>query len=237
MKVAICFITFCVLLTACKPNAKNIISKSIAAHGGNKIDSCKISFTFRTAEMELNLLKGNYSYKRVTKDSNNNTIKEILTNTNYTKTKNDIEIKDVETEIEKYKEQINSIAYFVLLPFKLNDKAVNASYMGNVTIADNEYNKVKVWFAKEGGGKDFEDVFCYWFNKKTNTLDYLAYANGGPRFRKAINRQTINGIVMQDYENYELTDSTFATINYDEAFKQNKVKLLSIIAQQNVTIK
>ena len=62
------------------------------------------------------------------------------------------------------------------------------------------YDKVKVWFDKEGGGKDFEDVYCYWFNQKTHLIDYLAYTNGGPRFRRVKNRKTVGGIVFQDYE-------------------------------------
>ncbi len=85
----------------------------------------------------------------------------------------------------------------------------------------------------EGGGKVYLDEFCYWINQDTHTMDYLAYASGGPRFRKAIKREKVAGVVMQDYENFEVLDSTLATFNYDKAFTAGKVKLLSKIEQQN----
>lgn len=66
-------------------------------------------------------------------------------------------------------------------------------------------------------------------------MDYLSYASGGPRFRKAIKREKVDGVVFQDYENYEVPDSTLATFNYDKAFTSGSVELLSKIEQSNYT--
>lgn len=88
---------------------------------------------------------------------------------------------------------------------------------------------------KQPGGKDYQDEFCYWINQNDHTLDYLAYASGGPRFRKATKREKVAGIVFQDYENYAVPDSTRATFNYDKAFMAGDVRLLSKIEQQNYT--
>jgi hypothetical protein len=64
-------------------------------------------------------------------------------------------------------------------------------------------------------------------------MDYLAYASGGPRFRKAIKREKVDGVVFQDYENYEIPDSTLSVFNYDKAFLEGRARLLSKIEQQN----
>jgi hypothetical protein len=119
----------------------------------------------------------------------------------------------------------------------LKDKAVNLEYLGETTIQKEKYDKVKVWFDKEGGGKDFEDVYCYWFNQKTHLIDYLAYTNGGPRFRRVKNRETVGGIVFQDYENFAITDTTIQAFDYDKAFIAGKDSLLSLIEQKNIVVK
>ena len=65
-------------------------------------------------------------------------------------------------------------------------------------------------FTEEDGGKDFEDVFLYWFDEQTFSMDYLAYSyitdGGGVRFREAFNKSEIGGIVFQDYINYKPED-------------------------------
>jgi len=83
-----------------------------------------------------------------------------------------------------------------------------------------------VIFDQKGGGKDYEDEFFYWINWQTNTLDYLSYANCGPRLRKAVKRETACGIVFQDYE---ILDETISTTECDKAFLEGKAKLLSKI--------
>lgn len=66
-------------------------------------------------------------------------------------------------------------------------------------------------------------------------MDFLSYSSGGPRFRKAIKREKVDGVIFQDYENYEVPDSTLAIFDYDKAFIAGNVKLLSKIEQQNYT--
>jgi hypothetical protein len=45
----------------------------------------------------------------------------------------------------------------------------------------------------------------------------------------------VDGVVFQDYENYEVPDSTLPTFDYDKAYVSGNVKLLSKIEQQNYT--
>lgn len=90
----------------------------------------------------------------------------------------------------KYYNSVNSVHYFAYLPQGLNDKAVQKELLGEVVLKGEPYYKVRVTFAQEGGGNDYEDVFIYWFHKQKFTMDYLAYEfhvdGGGMRFREAV---------------------------------------------------
>ena len=211
--------------------AQKIIQECVVVHGGKNYQNVDISFDFRQFKVKI-LSKGvMFQYERTTQDSMKRTVRDILNNAGFVREINGAKQTLSEKDISKYREGINSIAYFVLLPYKLTDAAVNLAHLGTSTINNQSYDKIKVWFDAAGGGKDHEDVFCYWINQKTHTLDYLAYANGGPRFRKATKRETVGGVVFQDYDNYEILDKTLSTTEYDKAFSEGKAKLLSKIEQ------
>jgi len=240
MKKFILISVLALAFAACKDKtdkAREIVEKSIEAHGGAKYEKFTAEFDFRKFHIKLMQDNGKFQYERISKDSANNDIWDVVNNEGYLRLINGNQITISEKDQEKYKNAVNSVAYFVLLPYKLKDKAVNLEYLGEAEIEKQKYDKVKVWFDKEGGGKDFEDVYCYWFNQKTHLLDYLAYANGGPRFRRVKNRQTVGGIVFQDYENFAITDTTVKTHDYDKAFIAGKDSLLSVIEQKNIVVK
>lgn len=240
MKKLILISALALTFIACKDKtdkAREIVEKSIEAHGGAKYEKFTAEFDFRKFHIKLMQDNGKYQYERISKDSANNDIWDVVNNEGYLRLINGNQITLSEKDQEKYKNAVNSVAYFVLLPYKLKDKAVNLEYLGETEIDKQKYDKVKVWFDKEGGGKDFEDVYCYWFNQKTHLVDYLAYTNGGPRFRRVKNRQTVGGIVFQDYENFAITDTTIQAFDYDKAFIAGKDSLLSLIEQKNITVK
>jgi hypothetical protein len=213
--------------------ANRIIEKCIEKHGGKNYRDMDVSFDFRQFRIHLKQHDGTFIYERTTKDSLNNVLHDVLTNETFKREvngkKQDLSPKD----IDKYKEGLNAIAYFVLLPYKLSEPAVRLKYLGETVIENKKYDKIGVSFEVAGGGKDHHDEFCYWINQSDYTLDYLSYSNGGPRFRKATLREKVDGIIFQDYENYALTDTTIATAEYDKAFTAGKAKLLSKIEQQN----
>ncbi len=227
-------------LISCQNNsdkARSIVEKSIEVHGGKKFENFTAEFDFRKFHVKLMHENGRFQYERISKDSSRNDIWDIINNEGFLRIINGNQAGLSEKDIKKYTNAVNSVAYFVLLPYKLQDKAVNLEYLGETTLANIKYDKIKVWFDKEGGGKDFEDIFCYWFNQETHTLDYIAYANEGPRFRRFKNRQTVGGIVFQDYENFAITDTSFATNEYDKAFLAGKDSLVSLIEQRNIVVK
>ena len=215
--------------------ANAIIEKCIEVHGGKNYQDMDVSFDFRQYRVHLKQKGGAFLYERTFKDSVNNEIHDILTNDSFIREVNGKKQDFPQKEMDKYKEGLNALAYFALLPYKLSEPAVRLKFLGETAIENKKYDKVGVTFEASGGGKDHQDEFCYWINQSTHTMDYLSYASGGPRFRKAIKKETVDGVVFQDYENYQVPDSTLATFNYDKAFNTGLVKLLSKIEQQNYT--
>ncbi len=225
-------------VASCTNNKKNdkasmIIDKCIEAHGGENYRHLDVSFDYRKFSMHLMQNEGTFLYERTTKDSAGNEIHDALNNDVFTRKING-KVQDLsKKDYEKYKEGLNAIAYFALLPYKLSEPAVNLKYLGEIKIGDITYDKIDVTFDKEAGGKDHQDKFCYWINRQTHTMDYLSYSNGGPRFRRAIRRQKVDGVLFQDYENYKIQDSTISTADYDKEFNSGKAILLSKIEQSN----
>jgi hypothetical protein len=214
--------------------AQEILAKSIKAHGGKKYESLNMELDFRQFHLTLKHEKGMFFYERTMTDSQKIVWRDVLDNSGFHREKNGVKIELSEKDHARYLEGINSQVYFLLLPYKLKDKAVILTYLGEGEVEGKKQFKLKVTFKKEGGGTDFEDEFCYWINQKTYLIDYLAYTNGGPRFRKATVRHNANGVIFQDYENYEMKDKTIPSTEYDKIFMEGKFKLLSKIEHKNV---
>ncbi len=213
--------------------AKNILVNCVKAHGGAFYEDLNVSFDFRKYKVNIKQQASAYTYDRTYTDSTGTVIKDHLSNDVFERFVNGKKAVLNAKDIDKYKEATNSVAYFVLLPYKLLDKAVIANYIGDGIIQGQAYEKIRVTFDANGGGKDHGDVFCYWIHKQKHTLDYLAYTNGGPRFRKAKDRVSHKGVLFQNYDNYEILDKTAAPESYDEIYTSGKAKLLSEIIQSN----
>jgi hypothetical protein len=239
MKNTIWFICLITLFAACKKGkekdakAAEILAAAVNAHGGKAYENVDVSFDFRKFRVGVKQDEKGFIYFRTQTDSLGQKITDSLNNGFFIRTiagkKADLSQKD----IDKYKEAVNSIAYFVLLPYKLLDKAVNAKYVGEATLEGQLYDKIKVSFDAEGGGKDHTDTFCYWIHKTKKTVDFLAYTNGGPRFRKAFGRTTFKGLVFQNYQNYEVNTKLMLPEKYDSLHIAGQTKLLSEIVQTN----
>ncbi|MBC7568337.1 MAG: hypothetical protein H7319_01210 [Spirosoma sp.] len=231
---------FALFITACKQpqdKAKQLINEATAAHGGDAYRNKRIEFDFRKFHIMLETQDGKFRYERTYQDSTGTPIREVLTNANFSRFL-DGQPQQLDTaQVGKYSRAVNSVAYFVLLPYKLNDPAVLSEYVGEETVDGKLYDKVRVNFRAEGGGKDYQDTFCYWINRETHTMDYLAYSEGGPRFRKAINPQTVGGIRFQDYINYEAPKTdTSAVSTYDQKYTAGQLTELSRIEQKNIRV-
>lgn len=219
--------------TTKEEDAKTIVSKTIETHGGAAYEDMDVSFDFRKFSLRLRQNASQFIYERFSTDSMGNTVHDSLYNNGFSRMLNDTIASLSEKETDKIKNSVNATAYFVLLPYKLSEPAVKLKYLGKKEIGEDQFFKIGVSFDEKGGGKDFEDHFCYWVNTKTHTMDYLAYASGGPRLRKVNGRDTVAGIIFQNYDNYQVLDSISEPQNYDDAYISGKIKLLSVIKNEN----
>jgi hypothetical protein len=224
-----------------KLNAQKIIDLAIEASGKEKFDNAEISFEFRNIKYLSEGNCGNLIYNRIQTDSTN-TIKDVYNPPiNLKRYINDTLVTLQDSTASIYAESINSVMYFVQLPHRLNDNAVNKNYKGIDSINGKSYYKIAVDFDKKGGGTDFQDKYLYWFNTKNFKLDYLAYSytvnGGGIRFREAFNARTIQGMRFVDYNNYKPKDKNLEFNSILDAFINKNLELLSKIENENIQVK
>jgi hypothetical protein len=237
-------LSMCLIVLSCKKNiqlnAQLIVDKAIEVAGGSRISTSTIDFDFRDIHYRAIRKKGEFQYEREFKDSIG-VIKDVYTNHDFSRFINN-EVAIIEDTLAvKYKNSVNSVHYFSVLPYGLNDPAVNKTYIEDVSIKNKLYHKIKVTFGQDGGGKDFEDVFVYWVNSETFKTEYMAYSflteGGGMRFREAYNERYINGIRFVDYNNYEPVSKEATLFDLDRLFENNELKLLSKIENKNIVVK
>jgi len=246
MKNIIFVLSIVSILISCKqenqPNAQDIINKAIEVSGGIKYEKSTISFDFRDKHYKAIRNNGIYQYERHFIDSINK-IKDVLSNNGFQRFVNDELIEVADSMVPRYSRSVNSVHYFSVLPFGLNDSAVNKTLIGEVSINEETYYKIEVAFNQDGGGDDFEDVFIYWIKKKDYKVDYLAYSYEednneiGFRLREAYNERYVNGIRFVDYNNYIPINKEADLLDLDKIFESNDLKLLSKIENKNITVK
>ncbi len=101
--------------------AFQIVEQCIEEHGGKNYRDMDVSFNFRQFRVHLKQKGGTFLYQRTSKDSLNNEIHDILTNNSFTREVNGKKQNLTQKDTDKYKEGLNAITYFALLPYKLSD--------------------------------------------------------------------------------------------------------------------
>ena len=241
MRFIVIFILFFVLVSCQikeKLSAQEVIDKTIDVSGGDKYHNINIKFDFRDKHYRSYRKDGIFKYERYFKDSLG-TIKDVLNNDGIQRFINSKLINISDTLANGIASSVNSVHYFALLPYGLNDSSVNKQHIGDIEIRGESFYKIKIWFAKKGGGEDYEDKFIYWINKKTFMIDYLAYSYNeagemGMRFRVANNVRFIGGLRFVDYLNFKPEGSETVLSNIDEAYERNNLKLVSKIKLCNI---
>ena len=216
----------------------SIINLAFTAHGGDLYNPAAYQFVFRGVQYTFENEGTQYTYSKIDTSNGQLTV-DRMTNDSFERTINEALQELEEKERFKYQEALNSVIYFATLPHKLIDKAVNKTYVSDVTIKDNNYFVVEVSFDEEGGGKDHDDIFYYWINNSTHKIDYLAYQyatnGGGVRFRAANNPRVVEGITFQDYVNYGAPVGT-PLAELPVLFESDSLKELSLINTEDVFI-
>ncbi|MDN3724971.1 deoxyribose-phosphate aldolase [Aequorivita sp. SDUM287046] len=239
---AICFI---LLFVSCKEESKSlsaqqIIDKTIENAGGDNYNLATINFTFRKTKYRSKHNKGIFEYSRTFTDSIGE-VNDVLNNDGFTRFVNAQKINLPDSTATKYSNSVNSVIYFVQLPFGLNAPSVKKKVVGEAEIDGENYYEIQVTFTEQGGGADHEDVYMYWINQENFTVDYFAYKfftdQGGIRFRKAYNPRMVNGIRIVDYENYKLEPWENVDLKtLDELYEAGKLELLSKIETEDVSV-
>ena len=222
---------------------QKIVDRAISAHGGKEMKHVEIEFDFRGRHFTILQDGGRFQYQREWSDSTGR-IRDVLNNDGVYR-----EVDGSRAELSprlrrSIESGVNSVAYFVLLPFRLNDSAVRKRYIEAATIGDEPYHEIEVTFEREGGGRDYDDRFVYWFHRDRHTMDYLAYGfhvdDGGTRFREAVNVRVIGGIRFADHINYTsslLPSPTDSVETYDDLFESGRLEHLSDILLENISVR
>ena len=245
------YLSLVIVLFSCQEESltdpQEIVDRSITAHGGINYENISAEFDFRGRHYIVRRRggrHGKFSYVRITEDSLG-TIKDVLHQAkNFKRYLNGTEVIISAARSAAFTSSVNSVLYFALLPYPLNDAAVRKEFLGEGEVEEKQYYKIKVTFAEYGGGEDFQDVFCYWINKETFTMDYIAYSyeeegeGWGTRFRKAINPRKIGGILFQDYINYKPKKELGIppVEDHDRLFMEGNLEELSKIENTNIEV-
>lgn len=220
--------------------AKEVINKTIENAGGEKYLESTIDFEFRGKTYRSIRNDGEFQLERQFIDSTGK-FKDVFNNTGFQRFRNDtIEIIP-DSMATRYISSLNSVHYFVHLPYGLNDRAVNNELAGEAIIKGEPYYQLKVTFQQDGGGADHHDEFMYWIHKEKYTIDYFAYKflvnDGGIRFREAFNPRIIEGIRFVDYYNYTTDDLNTDLSTLDELYEMGELKMLSTIETEILNVK
>jgi len=247
MKSDICLLFLLVVITSCKTKkdspltAEYIVNKAIEVSGKDALKHSTVSFMFRNKKYTSQGHCNHYIYSRYIRKPDSMIKDYYEPGKSFKRYINDSLIQIVDTTAQKYAESINSVHYFVQLPYRLNDKAVNKTYKGLDTINNKLYHQVQVTFDQDGGGTDYQDVYLYWFGKEDYKLDYLAYSfvvnGGGIRFREAYNERYIDSIRFVDYKNYKPKSKDLKLKDISKAFNNNQLQLLSKIENKKIQVK
>ncbi len=209
-----------------------LMENVFGAHG----DFGNYSFIFRGNNYTFSITDSTYVYGKL-EQTDSLILEDVLTNSGFQRNENGVALNLNKADIDRYSEALNSVIYFTCLPLNLNDPAVNREIKPQVSINNRMYDVVEVTFDEEGGGKDHDDVFYYWFNKETHIMDFMAYSykvnGGGVRFREAFNSRMIDGMRFQDYVNYSAPVGT-PLDSLPILFEQHKLEELSLIIAEEV---
>ena len=238
-----CTLPFLLLLLACKDindkTVEEIINKSIEVSGFNT-NEIDITFDFRAYHYEFFRKDYNFTYARTTiKDDKK--IRDELSSTKGLKRFIDSVPESLTDSLAlAYSNSLNSVMYFFQLPKPLLDGAVHSELLDEIKIEGATYWTIKVYFSEEGGGDDYQDEYRYWINQDTYEIDYLAYnyttEGGGIRFRKAIKKKRVKGILFQDYQNFSPSNKFEPLDSLPQIYEDGLLSQISLIENKNIIV-
>lgn len=218
-------------------SASDIIQKAIDASGKQKVEDHRIVFEFRDKTYISEGICGRFKFTRI---DTSRQVKDVFFKDSLRRSVKGKAVRLADTTATAIKSSINSVNYFVHLPYRLKDPAVKAKRLADDTIADTPYYQLEINFRKASGGEDHQDIYRYWFDKKDHGMDYLAYKfftnDGGMRFRVKKAESKMNDIVFQDYDNLKPKVDSLSFDNISEAYEKGQLEKVSEIITQPVSV-
>lgn len=231
------------LLSSCttdKPDARAIMDQAMQAHGTAIAAQGTLSFNFRGIDYSVERDNGVFTYQRHLMIGTD-TVLDRLENKGFSRYRNGIQLPLADSLSTRYSASLNSVIYFAQLPYSLDGDAIQLKYIAQDTIKGKAYHELQVTFNETGGGEDHEDVFMYWVNTQDHMIDYMAYSyceeDCGYRFRESENRRNINGIIVQDYNNFKAQKGDVDLSKMDDLLEEGKLVKLSDIDLKRVSFK
>ena len=223
-----------VLLGCSSPSAEQIVDRAIEAHGGERFRHAEIRFTFRGDRYTRWRDGGRYRYER-RYTAAGRPVREVLANDTLYRTVGGEKVDLTPSQRASVRTTVNSVVYFAVLPYRLDDPAVQTELLGTTTVEGEPYWEVEVTFQREDGGPDWEDRFVYWIHRDAHTMDYLAYYyyrdGGGHRFRRAVNRREVGGLLLADYLNYTSAEIEGTAVEAYDSIYENRPDRLELVSE------
>lgn len=221
------------------PTPTRTVEQAIQQHGGERFERMEVHFDFRGDAYRVVRDEGRFLYERKYRQDGTS-IRDWMTNEATGREVDGQPVSLQDHERASLETTVNSVVYFGFLPFRLLDPAATHRDLGETRIGGEPYRAVEVTFQEEGGGRDWEDRFVYWFHRDQNTLDYLAYRfetdDGGSRFRRAVNRREVGGLLIQDWENFTADPEIPDIAVYPELLGSPDLRLVSRVELENVRV-
>lgn len=237
-------VVLCALFISCSetkaPTAQEIVDRAIETAGGTVIADASVHFKFRDYYYNATRSGGERRLERCT-DANCEVQQDVLeSDGEFVRFRESAPTSLSDSLKQLYSNSVNSVHYFSVLPYGLNDTAVTKSLIDETVVKGQPYYRIKVKFAEEGGGEDFDDEYMYWIHKEKYTVDYLAYNyrvnEGGTRFREAYNERIVSGIRFVDYNNYKANEKFPPLRSLDSLYENKALQLLSKIELEQVRV-
>lgn len=240
------YIYILLVLAACTSNknhptldAEVIVQRAIDSSGTHLFEKAKVSFHFRDKIYQSEPTCEGLILKREF-ISDSVLIQDELYSGKLKRYQDGLQIQLSDSLALVYAESVNSVHYFVQLPYRLNDYAVTKKWVGDENDNESKYHKLKVTFQEEGGGEDFEDVYYYWIDAESFRIAYLAYSfqvnDGGIRFREATEYVEVDGILFANYNNYKPELETAKVEDALQDFLNGDYQLLSTISSELISV-
>ena len=223
-----------------------LLDRARTHHGSALLDDATVRFTFRGTPFVIERDGGRFRYARTLTDDRGRTVEEVVDNDGAHRFVDGEEAPLTADGAARLTTAVNSVAYFALLPAPLADPAVRARLLTPDRVGGEDYDRVEVTFAEDGGGADFQDRYVYWLRQSDGQVGHYAYtyevAPGdtartatGTRFRVPIRTWREGGALFQDWRNLT-ADSLADLADFGDHYDEGRVIEVSTVVLDSVRV-